>query len=189
MTILRAILVSGLLLHKVVWEVYKRRDGFVASATLPATLVKRILKGAKAAFLVFLVGQAAALDVLPLPGASLGRRIAGLVLFAVGVIIAIAGRVQLGSNWSNIEEGQVFANQVLETGGIYRVMRHPIYVGDTLLLFGLELALNSWLVLAMFGPLVIFFRRALAEEVLLTEAFPGYESYRRRTRRFIPFVY
>jgi protein-S-isoprenylcysteine O-methyltransferase Ste14 len=189
MTVLRAILVAGLLLHKVVWEVWKRRDDFVASTTAPAAPVKRILKGAKAAFLVFLVGQAAALDVLPLPGRSLGRRIAGVVLFVVGVVMAIAGRVQLGSNWSNIEEGQVRTDQALETGGIYRVIRHPIYAGDTLLLFGLELALNSWLVLAMFGPLVVFVRRALAEEAMLTQAFPGYESYRRRTRRFIPFLY
>ena len=189
MTLLRAVLVSGLLLHKVVWEVWKRRDGVVASTTARAAPLKRMLKGAKAAFLVLLVGQAAVLDVLPLPGNSSGRRIAGLVLFFVGVAVAIAGRVQLGSNWSDIEEGRVRPDQALETGGIYRVIRHPIYAGDTLLLFGLELALNSWLVLVMFGPLVVFVRRALAEEAILTQAFPSYESYRRRTRRFIPFLY
>ncbi len=189
MTLLRAILVAGLLLHKVVWEVRKRRDGLVPNTPAPAGPVKRVLKGAKAAFLAFLVAQAAALDVLPMPGRSLGRRIAGLVLFALGVGMAIGGRVQLGSNWSNIEDGQVRTDQALETSGIYRVIRHPIYAGDTLLLFGLELALNSWLVLGMFVPLVVFVRRALVEEAMLKQVFPGYEAYRRRTRRFIPLLY
>ena len=189
MAIVRALLVAGLVLHKVVWEVWRRQGGVVPSAPPPTSLTKRILKNAKAAFLAFLVAQAAALEVLPMPGKSSGRRRAGLLLFALGLGMAVAGRVQLGKNWSNIEDGQVLSDQALETKGIYGVVRHPIYAGDTLLLFGLELALNSWLVLAMFGPLVVFIRRALAEEALLAQAFPGYASYRRRTKRFLPFLY
>jgi protein-S-isoprenylcysteine O-methyltransferase Ste14 len=189
MIVLRAILVSGLVLHKVVWEVWKRKDGVAASTTAPATLVKRLLKEAKVAFLVFLVLQAAALDVLPLPASWSASRSAGLILFAIGLGMSVAGRIQLGNNWSNIEDGQVHTDQALESGGIYHFIRHPIYAGDTVLLFGLELALSSWLVLAMFGPLLIFVRRALAEEAMLLQAFPGYESYRQRTKRFIPFVF
>jgi protein-S-isoprenylcysteine O-methyltransferase Ste14 len=189
MIIVRAILVAGMLLHKVVWEVWKRQEGATIShASVPVSPVKRIMKSAKAAFLVFLMLQAAFLNVLPIPGRSSGRRIAGLALFVAGVGMAIAGRLQLGSNWSNIEDGQIRTDQALETRGIYRVVRHPIYAGDSLLLFGLELALNSWLVLAMFGPLIMFIRRALAEEAMLTEAFPDYASYRKRTWRFIPFL-
>ena len=188
MIILRAILVAGLLLHKVVWEVWKQRGSVVSRPTAPVGPVKRIMKGAKTVFLAFLVVQAAGLKVLPIPGRASGRRCGGLILFVVGVGMAIAGRVQLGSNWSNIEDGQVRADQALETRGIYRIVRHPIYAGDSLLLFGLELALNSWLVLAMFGPLIMFIRRALAEEAMLTEAFPSYAAYRKRTWRFIPFL-
>jgi protein-S-isoprenylcysteine O-methyltransferase Ste14 len=189
MVAIRALIVGGLLLHKLLWELWKGRGrGAAAAPAAPVTPIKRLLKGAKTGFLVFLVVQALFLNVLPIPGRSKGRRIAGLALFLLGLGMAIAGRGQLGSNWSNIEDGQVRAEQSLETTGIYRYVRHPIYAGDTLLLFGMQLALNSWLVVAMLGPLAFFVRRALAEEAMLATAFPGYAAYRKRSRRFIPFL-
>lgn len=188
MVIIRAVLVGGLLLHKILWEAWKRQGRGVASPPAPVEPTRRLLKGAKGGFLLFLVAQALFLNVLPMPGKPRWRRIVGLILFLSGLGMAIAGRAQLGGNWRNIEDGQVHAEQSLETKGIYHYVRHPIYAGDTLLLFGMQLALNSWLVLAMFGPLVVFVRRALAEEAMLAQAFPGYALYRRRSRRFIPFL-
>ncbi|MEO5937220.1 MAG: hypothetical protein ABIP81_08395 [Terriglobales bacterium] len=58
--------------------------------------------------------------------------------------------------------------------------RHPIYTGDLLLLIGLELALNSLV------PIVL--RQAIREEGKLIQNLPGYDLYRRRTKRFLPFV-
>lgn len=40
------------------------------------------------------------------------------------------------------------------------------------------------------GALLGLFRlKSAREEAWLSEAYPGYDSYARRTRRFIPFVY
>jgi len=57
-----------------------------------------------------------------------------------------------------------------------------------LLLFGLELALNSWLVLGVFVLAAAVYRQVLKEERVLLEQLPGYADYCARTRRFIPFV-
>jgi protein-S-isoprenylcysteine O-methyltransferase Ste14 len=56
------------------------------------------------------------------------------------------------------------------------------------MLTGLELALNSWLVLTVLIPLAVGIRQALAEEALLSRVFPDYGAYRKRTKRFIPFI-
>ena len=72
--------------------------------------------------------------------------------------------------------------------GIYRYIRHPIYTGDLVLLGGLQLALNSWLVLAVAPLAAVVIRRTLAEEALLDQRLAGYRAYCARTKRFIPFV-
>ena len=71
---------------------------------------------------------------------------------------------------------------------IYRYVRHPIYSGDLMLLAGLELALNSWLVFLMILPLVVVVRNVQREEAQLSDAFSGYSTYTRQSKRFIPFV-
>jgi protein-S-isoprenylcysteine O-methyltransferase Ste14 len=109
-------------------------------------------------------------------------------LYGVGLGMAILARVQLGRNWANVEDAQALPGQALVTNGIYRYVRHPIYAGDALLLIGLELALNSWLVVLMCVPVLIFVKQALSEEALLAQAFPGYAAYTKQSKRFIPFV-
>ena len=53
---------------------------------------------------------------------------------------------------------------------------------------GLELSLNSWLVLAVV-PLVLYvFYRTTIEEAQLRNSLPGYAAYQTRTKRFIPFL-
>jgi len=80
------------------------------------------------------------------------------------------------------------SEQALVTSGIYKYIRHPIYTGDMLLLLGLELALNSWLVLGVVLVVAVVVRQALAEETLLSAMVPNYKDYRRRTKMFIPGV-
>jgi protein-S-isoprenylcysteine O-methyltransferase Ste14 len=80
-------------------------------------------------------------------------------------------------------------SQGVVASGVYAYVRHPIYVGDLLLLLGLELALNSWLVagVLILAPVVVL--KAIKEERMLAEELPGYDSYCHRSKRFIPFVF
>ena len=79
----------------------------------------------------------------------------------------------------------------LVTGGLYRVIRHPSYLGLLLGLFGWALVFRSAIgvlvSLLLLPPLVA---RMNAEEALLESEFgERYADYRRRTWRLVPFLY
>jgi protein-S-isoprenylcysteine O-methyltransferase Ste14 len=163
MLILRIFLFAGLVFHKLVWEVLKRDSAAPEAKPRPFKLnFKSLLKLGKSALLVLLVIQTLFLKVFP--------------------------RIQLGKNWANLEDYQVLPDQSLVHTGIYRFIRHPIYTGDIMLLLGLQLALNSWLVLGVLGLILVVVRQVLAEEQILSKSFANYSEYRKETKMFIPFL-
>jgi protein-S-isoprenylcysteine O-methyltransferase Ste14 len=78
----------------------------------------------------------------------------------------------------------------LVEGGVFSVVRHPIYSGFSLAALGWSL---MWSSIAAFVAAVVLFAffdaKARREEAWLVEKFPGYEAYRSRVRKLIPFVY
>ncbi|HEY4341418.1 MAG TPA: isoprenylcysteine carboxylmethyltransferase family protein [Steroidobacteraceae bacterium] len=79
----------------------------------------------------------------------------------------------------------------LTTGGPFRYLRHPIYVGLDLLALGSALWLPTPMV---WGAFILVaaggYLRARAEEALLLRVFGAeYVSYCKRTWRFIPLLY
>jgi protein-S-isoprenylcysteine O-methyltransferase Ste14 len=188
MLALRIFLFAGLVAHKVLWEVMKASIGQSTKSSRPQSQTIHALKAAKVVALAFLTVQTLFLSILPVTKKSGGIRIAGVALYIVGLLVAIFGRLQLGSNWANIEDRQLLPGQALITHGIYRHVRHPIYLGDLLLFTGVQLALNSWLFVSGIILALVTFRQAAAEEEILAEAFPEYETYRQRTKRLVPFV-
>lgn len=187
--LLRLFLFSGLVLHKLVWEVMKRQDGQKQPPRRPQKFgLKSVVKLGKMGVLLFLVIQTLFLDLFPILENSTGLRWAGILIYVLGLAMAILGRLQLGNNWANLEDYQVLPEQALVRSGIYRYIRHPIYSGDILLLLGLELALNSWLVILVLGLVLFVVRQTILEEGVLSKTFPDYERYRQQTKMFIPFV-
>ena len=185
----RISLLAGLVLHKVAWIVMKRRgrDGAPPKDKTrpPRAVLARLVK---LAILLLIAVQIFVVDVLPILDRPLALRIVGGILYIIGLVTAVLGRVQLGDSWSDIEVGHVGAEHQVISTGVYRYLRHPIYVGDLLLLLGLQLSLNSWLVglvVVMIPPVLA---RAVQEEKALCEMLTGYDDYARRTKRFIPFV-
>jgi protein-S-isoprenylcysteine O-methyltransferase Ste14 len=116
-------------------------------------------------------------------------RYVGLVLFIIGGALRLAPVFVLGRRFSGlvaIQEGHE-----LETGGLYRVIRHPSYLGLLLMLVGWALVFRSALgVLIPLGLLPPLVARMNSEEALLESEFgERYADYRRRTWRMLPFVY
>ena len=112
----------------------------------------------------------------------------GVPIYTFGLLLALAGRIQLGENWADIEAATVWRTQTIVSTGPYRYIRHPIYAGDLLLLCGLELSLNSWLVLGVLLVAPVVIRQAIREERMLAGSLPGYDRYCASTKRFVPFV-
>ena len=134
--VLQIYLFLGLVLHKVVWEALKRNDGEKPKENNSAGLV--IIKAVKVFILVSILVQYAAGYIAHCRRFNKHKGYRAII-YTLGLATALAAGFQLGENWANIETGQVLTRQAVVANGIYRYVRHPIYIGDLLLLFGLEL--------------------------------------------------
>lgn len=86
---------------------------------------------------------------------------------------------------------EVAAGQQVVTTGPYAWVRHPMYLGASVMLLLTPLSLGSWWALLAAVPIVLVFAvRALDEERLLEQSLPGYREYEQATRyRLLPGVW
>lgn len=117
-----------------------------------------------------------------------GQRLAGTLVIAGGAALMVWALVYFRS-WrfrATLDKGHELA-----TGGPFRILRHPIYMGLNLLALGTALWVPTAIVWAAFVLMAIGSDlRARAEETLLRQAFDSsYREYCARTRRFVPGIY
>ncbi|MCX2714842.1 methyltransferase family protein [Mycolicibacterium sp. J2] len=112
----------------------------------------------------------------------------GDVLVVLGLVLAQV--VILQNNYAGASI-QVEDEQPLVSTGLYGVVRHPMYSGALLMMFGMPLALDSyWGLLVTLLAVPILVLRILDEESLLRIDLPGYEAYMRTIRhRLVPYVW
>jgi protein-S-isoprenylcysteine O-methyltransferase Ste14 len=113
----------------------------------------------------------------------------GVVLFAAGGALRIWPVFVLGNRFSGLVAIQ--PGHTLVTNGVYRIVRHPSYLGLLVNSLGWSLAFRSGvgvlLTALMIPPLLA---RIHAEERLLRSQFGAeYEAYCARTSRLIPGLY
>jgi len=114
--------------------------------------------------------------------------VGGGMLLGAGILLAAAGAICLGKNLTPLPSPR--ENATLIITGAYRIVRHPIYSGITLIAFGWGMWLNSWLTVGYSLLLFLFFDiKSRHEERLLAIKFPEYDAYRKRVRKLIPFIY
>jgi len=113
---------------------------------------------------------------------------AGLALTIAGTGFAIWARAFLGRNWSAIVT--IKQDHQMIQSGPYAVVRHPIYSGFLLALFGTALALGEVRGLLGFGlALLSWWFKSRLEENFMQQRFGGeYAAYKRRVKALIPFV-
>ncbi|MEA2682798.1 MAG: hypothetical protein QOK05_1126 [Chloroflexota bacterium] len=106
------------------------------------------------------------------------------LLIAVGAAFSIYSLLYLRLNFSILPEARG-----LTTSGPYRIVRHPVYLGEILGAIGLTLALPSLLTLLVLVSFVgAQLIRSRMEEQVLAAQLDGYAEYARRTPRLIPFL-
>lgn len=112
----------------------------------------------------------------------------GDVLVAVGLVLAQAVVFQNSFAGASIH---VEAQQQVVSTGLYGLVRHPMYFGALLMMFGTPLALGSyWAVLATIAAVPVLGVRISDEEKMLRAELDGYDEYTHKVRyRLVPYVW
>ncbi len=114
--------------------------------------------------------------------------ILGNVLVAVGLVLAQTVVFQNSFAGASI---QVEDEQPLVSTGLYGLVRHPMYFGAVLMMFGTPLALGSyWALLVSIVSIPIFGARIADEEKMLRAELDGYAEYTQKVPyRLLPYVW
>ncbi len=103
----------------------------------------------------------------------------GLAVGLSGVALWIVAMIHLGTSLAVLPGGER-----LVTRGVYRFLRHPLYLGIDMTLFGLFLAVGSTVGLIYFFVVVLplnIIRSRLEEKALLQKFGEQYQIYRQHT--------
>lgn len=121
------------------------------------------------------------LDVPQLP---LAVQALAFFLTAFGSLASMLVLWRLGKSFSIMPEARK-----LVTSGPYVYARHPLYAAEIITVIGMSLQYQQpWAALMGGGVIALQVTRSLYEERVMVQAFPEYEEYRARTKRFIPGV-
>ena len=115
--------------------------------------------------------------------------LAGSLLALAGAALVVICHGELGAAWSFAPKADPSTGLI--TSGPYRLVRHPIYLGLTLLALGQAVAFGCWpaLFIALLGVVPTLAWRARVEEKLLSRIFgESYEVYRQRTKMIVPHL-
>ncbi len=114
--------------------------------------------------------------------------VAGDLLVAIGLGVVALVIIQNSYAASTV---RVQAGQQVVSAGLYRVVRHPMYSGNLIMLIGIPLALGSYWGLGFVIPaLIILAVRIRDEEQLLRDELDGYRDYTQKVRyRLVPCMW
>jgi len=113
----------------------------------------------------------------------------GMTLFVVGLLIRIHSILTL-RQYFTYSVTKVENHKIIETG-LYKFIRHPGYLGQLIIFFGISSSLSNWLsILLMMIPVTLGYRyRIEVEEKFLMEQFgEDYKHYQERTKKIIPII-
>jgi len=114
----------------------------------------------------------------------------GIVLMLIGLATRYSAARTLGEFYTRTL--QILDKHCLVQTGLYRIIRHPGYLGTLLIGGGAGLAVNNWIVflMALTTQLISKLYRIQVEEAMLQDELgEAYKNYAERTWRLIPYVY
>jgi protein-S-isoprenylcysteine O-methyltransferase Ste14 len=121
---------------------------------------------------------------------DLPLRVASVVLLAAGLAIRITAIVTLGRSFSaNVA---IRSSQTIQRKGLYRLIRHPSYLGLEIIFLAAAIHLHNWVASAivLVLPTAAMLYRIHVEEAALLGAFGSdYADYMKTTKRLIPGIY
>lgn len=102
-----------------------------------------------------------------------------------GIVIVVMGILNLNDNLSPFPSPR--KNAVLIQNGIYKYVRHPIYLGILLGMYSYALyaaSIDKFLITVLIN--IVFYFKSSYEEELLVSRYKSYAEYQKLTGRFWP---
>ncbi len=123
--------------------------------------------------------------VRPADIAALAPEVMTVILSALGLMVVIGGKVSLGRSF-----GLMPANRGIVSTGLYRLVRHPIYLGYLITHVGFLVANPTiWNAMTLIGADAALLIRAVCEEQTLARD-SAYQQYQEQVRwRVVPGVF
>lgn len=113
-----------------------------------------------------------------------------ILIFGSGFVIRRIAIYQLGKMFTlNVV---ITREHKLKTNGLYKIVRHPGYLGYLLMIAGISLSFNSLLcmLIALIPAFIALNYRIKVEEYALEEEFEGqYKDYKKTVKRLLPWFY
>jgi protein-S-isoprenylcysteine O-methyltransferase Ste14 len=123
--------------------------------------------------------------LFPRRGLSVTESVISTLLILAGNVLAASVIVHLRGSFSIMPE-----TRQLVTSGPYRFIRHPLYLAEGVAAIGgLMQFLSVWTIGLVVVQLAFQLRRMQNEEILLTDTFPEYLTYKSNTSCLIPGIY
>jgi protein-S-isoprenylcysteine O-methyltransferase Ste14 len=114
----------------------------------------------------------------------------GFALFIIGIILQGVAEATLGKYY--LPSIGTVEGQKIVKDGIYKYIRHPGYLGEIIIFFGLGFVTYSLLGIlgAFIVSLMVYVGEVIPEEKYMLEKFgKEYEEYMKETFRFIPYIF
>ena len=114
----------------------------------------------------------------------------GFILFMIGIILQGIAEATLGKYY--LPSIGTVEGQKIVKDGIYKYIRHPGYLGEIIIFFGLGFVTYSLLGIlgAFIVSLMVYAGEVIPEEKYMLQKFgKEYEEYMKETFRFIPYIF
>ena len=119
------------------------------------------------------------------------------LFFIAGAILAISGLILRISSILTLKQQFTYTvtkiedHDLIETG-LYKIIRHPGYLGQLIIFLGISTSLSNWLsILSMIISVSIgyLYRIKTEENFMIVQMGDKYVDYQKRTKRLIPGIY
>jgi protein-S-isoprenylcysteine O-methyltransferase Ste14 len=114
----------------------------------------------------------------------------GSILAVTGLIIRVTSILKLKQQFTYTVT-KIENHELIETG-LYKIIRHPGYLGQLIIFLGISTCLSNWIsILLMIIPVLLGYlnRINVEEKFMVKHMGQKYIDYQKRTKRLIPTIY
>jgi protein-S-isoprenylcysteine O-methyltransferase Ste14 len=116
--------------------------------------------------------------------------IGAIITIIIGLIIRWTAILQLKKAFTI--DVAIAHDHKIKKDGLYKIIRHPSYLGLILEFFGFSLMFNSWssaFIITMPLLFALIYRMKIEEELLVNTFGSDYQEYMKKTKRLLPGIY